>query len=648
VIGAKKGFPNFNEFLLQTSVQVTRRLQAFKPDLKKPNVFFQQSYEIGISNYLALEAWNSYTQAFPRALDVLVTNRVWLSLSNASAPVVSTVTSNSFLTTSNFTIANNLWAGKEFRVPMSNTVALVPDWEFHFQKPYLRVPRDNVTFDPINLGFPVPDWKLYVTNRLQFILIDKASGRIVDYVNFDRMMGGMDITRALAGETNLFGDPGLQPGAFWLTNHLGNVANAMTWGITNQIYVSTNNVLARADWTSYTDNPIDGKSKEKAVDDFRKFLGLPPLFDLTNTNPPTGNTVQVPFTPTRKLDQQLSWQVNDPLVHYTMEDLYDPFYADTNAVQALKPGQRAETNNIGQPNDRSRPWGGKSTKDPSSNPLAYDLAIKDPLIANSDDWDFPTNKFPNIGWLGRVHRGTPWQTVYLKSSVEPTNSWGKWAGRFDTHPTNDWHLVGLFTTAPNDNAARGLLSVNQTNSAAWSAVLGGVSVLTNTVPGNPNTQLAPTYASMLIEPVSPQLNYIVTNINAARLQQPGQVFRDLGSVLASTNLTTGSPFLNLSSDPQNKRSVSDEVYERIPQQILSLLKEDEPFLVIYSFGQSLRPAADSIVRTPGVYRNLCTNYQVTGEVVTKTAVRIDEIPQPPKQPLRYKAVVESYSILPSD
>ena len=93
--------------------------------------------------------------------------------------------------------------------------------------------------------------------------------------------------------------------------------------------------------------------------------------------------------------------------------------------------------------------------------------------------------------------------------------------------------------------------------------------------------------------------------------------------------------------------ISDELYERIPQQVLSLLKDDEPYVVIYAFGQSLKPASDSIVTAPGAYRGLCTNYQVTAEVATKTAVRIEEIRQP-NRPNTYKAVVEGYSILPTD
>ena len=40
-------------------------------------------------------------------------------------------------------------------------------------------------------------------------------------------------------------------------------------------------------------------------------------------------------------------------------------------------------------------------------------------------------------------------------------------------------MPDLFTAVPNDNAARGLLSVNQTNDAAWAAVLAGVIALTN-------------------------------------------------------------------------------------------------------------------------------------------------------------------------
>ena len=87
------------------------------------------------------------------------------------------------------------------------------------------------------------------------------------------------------------------------------------------------------------------------------------------------------------------------------------------------------------------PWGGNPVLS-SADPNPFNLALKDPLVWQSDDWDFPTYKFPSVGWLGRVHRGTPWQTVYLKSpdilqqtqvsgvttNYIGTNTWMTWTG----------------------------------------------------------------------------------------------------------------------------------------------------------------------------------------------------------------------------
>ena len=58
-------------------------------------------------------------------------------------------------------------------------------------------------------------------------------------------------------------------------------------------------------------------------------------------------------------------------------------------------------------------------------------------------------------------------------------NWLRWAGSLGTHPTNDWKMLEQFTTALDENASRGLLSVNQTGMAAWSAVLSGVVAQTN-------------------------------------------------------------------------------------------------------------------------------------------------------------------------
>src|SRR5439155_6012241 len=50
VIGAKKGLPNFNEFLLETTAYVTRRLDAHKPTPRDTNhVTYRQSYQFAIT-----------------------------------------------------------------------------------------------------------------------------------------------------------------------------------------------------------------------------------------------------------------------------------------------------------------------------------------------------------------------------------------------------------------------------------------------------------------------------------------------------------------------------------------------------------------------------------------------------------------------
>lgn len=290
------------------------------------------------------------------------------------------------------------------------------------------------------------------------------------------------------------------------------------------------------------------------------------------------------------------------------------------------------------------------------------LAFKDPQIVSPDNWRFlaqtpgaPAHvSYPNLGWLGRVHRGTPWQTVYLKSAVADLrqqngldgapwlalffgemNDWASWAGNANTHPIRDWKLLDLFTTAINDNAAKGLLAVNQTNLAAWAAVLSGVPVLDNRTSANDPQPL-------VLRPDSPEVAQVIsgytnngvvipglmtmlntTNLLAAGITgpiAPGGTFTNLGSILSVPTLSDRAPFVV--ADPTASR-VTDEVVERLPQQILSLLRADEPLVTVYAYGQSLKPAPNAFFLRPGPFYGMVTNYVVTGEVATKTLLRFE-------------------------
>jgi hypothetical protein len=358
------------------------------------------------------------------------------------------------------------------------------------------------------------------------------------------------------------------------------------------------------------------------------------------------------------------------------------------------------------------------------DPNRENLAFKDPLVRYSDNWDFPGNKFPTIGWLGRVHRGTPWQTVYLKASdilskMDPilgenigTNTWVQWTGDtqltygptngvyFDavnTAPVQDRLLFDLFTTAFNDNATRGTLSVNQgagssdplAGLAAWSAVFSSSVALSNNAVSSTirfNKQQVqtppPSNSFVFIQPAGPDginsaLGKLVAGINQTRatfMNADGLIgtFEHKGDILSVPQLTEQSPFLHWwdtgLGQPdiiQQTNGISDEMYEWLPQQVMSLLRGGaSPRYVIYCYGQTLKPAADSVYGGGGALFGIITNYQVVSEIGTRAVVRFNStvtnvVTYDPNylpftnwysQPVvtNNNAVIESFNILPPD
>jgi len=307
-----------------------------------------------------------------------------------------------------------------------------------------------------------------------------------------------------------------------------------------------------------------------------------------------------------------SLQANDPLVHYTVADLTDPQNTDIASPYAAP--------SITRVNKRYSPWNYANALSPE---LVTNMTLIDPNVRSSDDWSFPTNKFASVGWLGRVHRGTPWQTIFFKADPNSDGALGnralwttKWTGDIRSYPTNDWALPDLFTVAPNDNASRGTLSVNQTNIEAWAAVLAGVPVLTPKF-GTTGVVVSPADVPALFYD-STSGSTIIRGINTVRNLTPTHLFHRTGEILQAESLTTGSPFVG---DPTVNANISDAVVEAVPQRILSLLRVGQPRFVIYSYGQSLKPAGAYM--GSGRNFNLVTNYQITGEALTRTVCRIE-------------------------
>jgi len=664
IIGAKKGFPNFNEFAMQTAFQLERKVQVTRTSTNAAiapisSYTINQMFALSLSNQLAVECWNSYAANYARPINIYANDYLSMALTNDESPnpIVATnmVVSGSIQIPNS---VNSVWPGfnliypaRSFQIPLNTNLIPVPDsiYRFNGGNPYLT----TNTAVPYEIGvningsiYPQPHWGLEVTNNLQVYMVDANSGRIVDYVQLSGPNSDLDLS---ADIQNQWDTPNWQGyNDLWDTNLDANYQN-MPYGIVYQLDVSLGLYGLGSGPTGWDSQ--DQTTEENEIDGFRAFYHLSPQYNNTGNGligiDVSTNQIQTAYNPVATIFQNTSWQANDPLVHYIASDLQPP---NGNGIFTVSqwPG------NIGVVNQRYMPWGGNPLL-PGADHQPYNLAIKDPLVYSSDYWDFPTNKFPTVGWLGRVHRGTPWQTVYLKSTnILAANggilTWTNWTGdnnNFDatnTSPTWDGLLFDVFTTAPNDNATRGQLSVNVGigghDLAAWSALLSGIVV--------PNPTNTADYA--IINPAGPDASVlnpplweIVANINDIRSKTVNVdgtmgVFEHVGDILRVPTLTVQSPFLY----PANTNYNSDAMYEWLPQQIMSLLTvNDSPRYVIYCYGQALKPAPGSIVTGAGSYFGMVTNYQVVAETAVRAVVRVEDANTPHPH-----IVVESYNVLP--
>ena len=699
IIGAKKGFPNFNEFSMQNVVQITRKLQLKRKDTNSPPTLLatNQMYDFSITNSLGVECWNSYTNAYPftNNFQIVVRDNLWMQMSNGASSIL--LANPVYFYQYNQAGSVTVWPSNRFIVPLYTNVSVLPDSAYSYGGSFISE-GSNPTYDDVATTpplVPFPQTSLFTTNRLQVFMLD--NNHVIDYVQFSGPDSSRNLNSEFENANTVFGGNS----AIYYTNGVWSTTpntNGVPLGIATQIGISEGDSTIGLNTTYWTDS-----NAKNEIDGFAHFLGLtPPYGTSSNFMFATNLAVQAPYTPTINLYQYTTWQANDPLVHYLQSDLNYSGY-DPNANSLVETGIHHMTPttaaplpilpDIGTNNVRYQPWGlntqmaMQSQHDYDQSP--YNLAFKDPLVRRSDNWDFPTSKLPTIGWLGRVHRGTPWQTVYFKASnvlrdivttngisyLVGTNTWGLWTGDtaniFDavnSAPLQDRLLFDIFTTAPDDNATRGQLSVNVgallcgTSLAAWSALFSGMVALTNTTTFP--LYFSQTNLPVIVQPagisgVSSALGNLVTNINSMRTNFTNPdglkgAFEHKGDILSIAQLTESSPFLNTNSifgsngkvlpgSQQPLYGISDEIYEWLPQQMMSLLRAPSaPRYVIYCYGQALKPAPNSIV-TGGSFFQMVTNYQVVTESAARAVIRVDDAKTPHPH-----IVVESFNLLPPD
>lgn len=705
IVGARKGLPNFNEFSMESTFVLTRKLQVRKNatgNLTQTNQFFTMA----LTMPSGVEFWNSYASNFNRKVTIYATNRATMVLTND----LGVVTNANYITGGIITdpkLGTSYWPSyrendtkrESFVVPLRTNVPFLPLTGYLADRLGNTgfVSATNTALFDTSQALLTPRWGMTITNRIHAMIVEQGTGRILDYVLLGNLTSYRNLTEEFSNPTTFGAGGGADAfDLLWATNTLSSGRLTGRKGIEQQINISRGanggvDVIGSDRWRSYGNfNPNNVQS---AVNGFNRFL------DVSNR---TNLVTEVPFSPSITYSMPMVWQANDPLVHYISGELFDikqsgkfkkieppTLFVNTNALD-----------NIGRKNTRYNPWPIQAqpvTDLGDADALAkIDPSLKDPLITRSDDWQFPTNALPTVGWLGRIHRGTPWQTVYLKASnIGLTNivntptewvknelytpaaeRWANWTGNktleegYYTRPVMDRLLFDVFTTSLNDNSARGRLSINQTNLAAWSAVFTGVGVLTN-ASAEPalGLGLPPVFNPLLVPPAGiydpldattwPPLVRMVNGINAIRANTnffPNGTFRSLGDVLAAPELTDASPFLNRATQFAPIRGLTDVAYEWLPQQTMSLLQLGEPRFVIYAYGQSLQPAPESVVTSGGAFFGLCTNYAPTAEVALRAVVRVEGSPNPAHTntflPLtkRYppRIVVESFNYLAPD
>jgi len=546
ILGAKKGFPNFNEFVVQTVADVTRKLELRKNAPGGRLIATNQAFIIGISNVIAAELWHPWSNDYPRGFAFRLTAQTSFTLTNDHGFSLSNV----LLVTTNQALLPGAFRRGQFRIPLIATVAVLSNAVFksdpvaHFESAF-----SGGLFES-QPAFASNHWGLAATTRLIFYAFDGA--RLVDYVALSDLNEGFDLTSAV-------GAPDLDPYAIWDSQPAGNV----TFGVRNQISLGAG-LLGVSDWSTYSPDPL--ADKIRGIDSFRVFLGLPPIYYRPVVIPNTNIAMQVPFTPTRKLLHASDWESNDPLLHQCPPNLESNHTSGrVLAVRPTTPLSITNQTSIGTWNRRYSPWAGNPTTDPASDFFALDGRVKDPGILSPDDWLFSEPASLAFATLGQIHRGTPWQTIYLKSDAASQDEWLAWYGDASGHPTSDWRLVSILAPLLQTNSLASLLSVNSSDLQRWAQVLDDLTVASS------GSNCAVSELTLGSDPNG--LAQLIDGIERTRSASARGYFDDLGGILATPELSFNSPWLKRFDRDWNF-CVADSMLEIVPAQLLSRLRPD--------------------------------------------------------------------------
>ena len=245
IIGAKKGFPNFNEFSMQDVVNITRKLQVTRLTTNSPPNATNQMYVVSVTNSFGVEFWNSYTNGYTNNLSpniqVVINDNLTMQMALASGgpplqadgfPLTRSMIFNS-------STSYNGWPSNAFLVPFATNFMFLA--QSAYSSPYTEFyyvgDNPNPTFQAITPTFaPLPQILLEVTNHLQAFILN--NNHVIDYVHFSGPGSTRNITSEFQNTNTTIGSGGT---AAYYTNLVWSTAlnnSNLPVGIATQIGIS--------------------------------------------------------------------------------------------------------------------------------------------------------------------------------------------------------------------------------------------------------------------------------------------------------------------------------------------------------------------------------------------------------------------------
>ena len=132
--------------------------------------------------------------------------------------------------------------------------------------------------------------------------------------------------------------------------------------------------------------------------------------------------------------------------------------------------------------------------------------------------------------------------------------------------------MALLASLLNTNDAGALTSINTTNFALCAATFAGLIVLSNSST-TPILGSRAQYETNVVAADAPQVAAICDAIQRARSARRGGYFSGIGDFLSLPELSSASPWLNLTGD-QPRWGFTDEAYEALPAQLLERVRAD--------------------------------------------------------------------------